>query len=236
MARIGGNQRSTPGRAAGARRLPLRLRDQRRPRHSTTLLVWTKRRSLGGVHIGRREAPRFRPNRQRGVCRGACSQSLAKHQRWPAGGWRLLLGDCDSAASLLDRRFRAGTITSCVGTDGTDGRRDLDHPAIAWPGGAVIASLPAHALPPTRVRRRRDCRSDGRSCLACGCERLADADDRADAFVPKRRSRAWGWGLLLRGDRTARRRRPAERRIGGSCNCSVAEHLSDTAACEGASW
>jgi hypothetical protein len=41
MARIGGNQQSTADRAAGARRLPLRLRDQPRRRHSTTLLVWT---------------------------------------------------------------------------------------------------------------------------------------------------------------------------------------------------
>ena len=35
------NQQSTADRAAGARRLPLRLRDQPRRRHSTTLLVWT---------------------------------------------------------------------------------------------------------------------------------------------------------------------------------------------------
>ena len=45
MARIGGNQQSTADRAAGARRLPLRLRDQPRRRHSTTLLVWTSRRT-----------------------------------------------------------------------------------------------------------------------------------------------------------------------------------------------
>jgi hypothetical protein len=42
--------------------------------------------------------PGPRPNRQRGGCRGACSQSLAKHQRWPVGGWRLLLGEGGSAA------------------------------------------------------------------------------------------------------------------------------------------
>jgi len=41
VARIDGNQQSTAGRAAGARRLPLRLRDQPRRRHSATLLVWT---------------------------------------------------------------------------------------------------------------------------------------------------------------------------------------------------
>ncbi|MGB8878474.1 MAG: hypothetical protein WCD11_19275 [Solirubrobacteraceae bacterium] len=40
MARIGGNQQPTAGRAAGARLLPLPVRDQPRRRHSTTLLVW----------------------------------------------------------------------------------------------------------------------------------------------------------------------------------------------------
>jgi hypothetical protein len=47
MARIGGNQRSTADRVAGARRLPLRLRDQPRRRDSTTLLVWTSTKSAG---------------------------------------------------------------------------------------------------------------------------------------------------------------------------------------------
>jgi hypothetical protein len=41
-----------------------------------------------------------RPNRQRGVSRGACSQSLAKHQRWPVRGRRLLLGEGDHAVGL----------------------------------------------------------------------------------------------------------------------------------------
>ena len=40
--------------------------------------------------------------------------------------------------------------------------RDLDHRAVAWPEGAVISSLPAHALPQL-VRRRRDFRH-GRRC------------------------------------------------------------------------
>ena len=35
---------------------------------------------------------------------------------------------------------------SCVGTDRTDDRRDLDHRAVGWPGGAVISSFPAHPL------------------------------------------------------------------------------------------
>jgi hypothetical protein len=42
---------------------------------------------------------------------GACSQSLAKHQRWPVGGWRLLLGESSSAAS--------GWLTVASGTAAT---------------------------------------------------------------------------------------------------------------------
>ena len=93
-----------------------------------------------------RSAPPMSPLRSR---RGHASwrflsrRALVQSRRWS----RLPLGDRDSAASLLDRRFRASTIPSCVGTDGIDGRRDLDHRAVAWPGGVVISSLPAHALP-----------------------------------------------------------------------------------------
>lgn len=55
-------------------------------------------------------------------------------------------GDCDCTARLLNRWFRASTITFCVGTDGCEGSGDLDHRAVAWPGGAVISWLSAHAL------------------------------------------------------------------------------------------
>ena len=41
ITRIDGNQQPTASRAGSARRLPLRLRDQPRRRHSTTLSVWT---------------------------------------------------------------------------------------------------------------------------------------------------------------------------------------------------
>ena len=50
MAPNGGNQQSTAGRAVGSRRLPLRLRDQPRRQHSTTLLVrtsWGSARARG---------------------------------------------------------------------------------------------------------------------------------------------------------------------------------------------
>jgi hypothetical protein len=63
----------------------------------------------------------------------------------PAG---LDVSDCDSAPALLGARLRASTITSCVGTGRTEGRCDLDHPVVAWPGVAVISSLPAPALLP----------------------------------------------------------------------------------------
>ena len=62
--------------------------------------------------------------------------------------WRFLLGDCDSGPSLLGGRLPASTITSCVGMERTEGSRDVDHRAVAWPGGAVISLLPAHALLP----------------------------------------------------------------------------------------
>jgi hypothetical protein len=44
--------------------------------------------------------PKRRPTR---------SQLLAKHQRPRGSGWRLLVGDSNSAWSLLDRRFRVST-------------------------------------------------------------------------------------------------------------------------------
>jgi hypothetical protein len=47
MARIRRNQQSAAGRAAGARRLPLRLSDQPRRRHSPTLSDRTKRSGDG---------------------------------------------------------------------------------------------------------------------------------------------------------------------------------------------
>ena len=76
---------------------------------------------------------------------------------------RLDVGDCDSAPGLLGGRFRASTITCCMGTGRTEGRCDLDHAAVAWPRVAVISSLPAHALLPIvrsgnrRVGAQRRC-------------------------------------------------------------------------------
>ena len=98
---------------------------------------------------------------------------------------RLDLGDCDSAPGLLGGRFRASTITCCMGTGHTERRCDLDHAAVAWPRGAVISSLPAHALLPivrgdnanSGALRARDpwqsisVRCVGGSCLLLGGRR-----------------------------------------------------------------
>ncbi len=71
MARIGGNQQSTASRLAGARRLPLRLRDQPRRRHSTTVLVWT----IFDSDVERRdETPAFLGEQKYDLA-GACSDS-----------------------------------------------------------------------------------------------------------------------------------------------------------------
>jgi hypothetical protein len=74
--------------------------------------------------------------------------AIPRESTCPAAGFVTPpLGDRDTAGRVLDRRFRASTIMSCAGMNGTDGRRYLDHRAVAWPEGAVISSLPARALP-----------------------------------------------------------------------------------------
>ena len=59
----GAIQQSTAGRAAGARRLPLRLREQPRQRRTTTLLVWTTRDSYERA-TGCARRVRFEPTEQ----------------------------------------------------------------------------------------------------------------------------------------------------------------------------
>ena len=74
------------------------------------------------------------------------------------------------------------TITSCVGMERTEGRRDLDHRAVAWPGVAVISSLPAHALLPfvrsTSLPEAVDdfCFNSLRRLLAAATSRVEQAD------------------------------------------------------------
>jgi hypothetical protein len=70
----------------------------------------------------RHETPGSRPNRQRGVCRGACSQSLAKHPRCPASGWRLLLGEGESEVDLVVSSTRIGKVR----------QRRISRPPCSW--------------------------------------------------------------------------------------------------------
>jgi hypothetical protein len=139
----------------------------------------------------------LRSRRGHAIWRFLSRKALVQSRRWS----RLALGDRDSAASLLDRRFRASTIPSCVGTDGIDGRRDLDHRAVAWPGGAVISSLPAHALPqlvpsrsqhhgrqhlrsPIWIRKRRRPRRPRRQSLPQPADRATARPTQAVGLSP----------------------------------------------------
>ena len=87
---------------------------------------------------------------------------------------RLDVGDRDGAPGLLGGRFRASTITCCMGTGRAEGRCDLDHAAVAWPGVAVISSLPAHALLPI-VRWGSDRRRSFRRHPHVGIAHLAES-------------------------------------------------------------
>ena len=94
--------------------------------------IGRKGADLAAACRGRQETPRFRPNRQRGGCRGACSQSLAKHQRWPVGGWRLLLGGGTSAAptaralEFVAKQARPGRHRGRFGVTKAESGRDAN--------------------------------------------------------------------------------------------------------------
>jgi hypothetical protein len=64
------------------------------------------------------------------------------------GRARLDVGDCDRAPGLLGGRFRASTITYCVGTGRTERPPRPRSPGCRLAGVAVISSLPAHTLLP----------------------------------------------------------------------------------------
>ena len=119
------------------------------------------------------ERGRSRPRGRRDYRNRGVAIARPEHAREPKQSCRaqaphaLDVADCDSAPSWLGGRLRASTITSCVGMDRIEGGRDLDHLAVAWPGLAVISSLPARSLLPivhlntlaaarlrARVRRR----------------------------------------------------------------------------------
>ena len=87
-------------------------------------------------------------------------------------------GDCDSAPEFAGRRLPASVITSCVGIERTEGRRDLGHQAAAWPGVPVITSLPANAL--LRFVHLNSLVDDfGGRCSANGAEARLQRDRRA---------------------------------------------------------
>jgi hypothetical protein len=117
--------------------------------------------------------------------------------------WRIgrsKLGDSDSAPRLLDRRFQTSTSTSCVGMDRTEGRRDLDHRAVALPGGPVISSLPAHGLlqlvrSDSAVRRLKIARN-ARGCGSVGWLPVLARSGGVDRLAWRARRRYAGWGSL----------------------------------------
>jgi hypothetical protein len=110
MARIGENQQSTASRLAGARRLPLRLRDQPRRRHSTTVLVWT----IFDSDVERRdETPAFL-----GGCRIKLSHRklVVIHHQIPTHdrSRRPNFGDRATYMSAESPKFARGASAGCV--------------------------------------------------------------------------------------------------------------------------
>jgi hypothetical protein len=124
---------------------------------------------------------------------------------------RLGLADCDSAPSLLGGRLRASTITSCVGMDRIEGGRDLDHRAVAWPGLAVISSLPAPSLLP--IVQTSDAVRAGRGAGVRGDAAVSVVDGDRVAGCPN----ACEGGSLPERDRgvaaSARTRHSGSRRV-----------------------
>jgi hypothetical protein len=97
--------------------------EQERSSAFHSLMSWTKRSSPSGGLRARRETPRLRPNRQRGGCRGVCSQSLANHQRWHVvlapgcGGEQKYRPNCRRGRERRVRlRFGGGRLGQRAGT------------------------------------------------------------------------------------------------------------------------
>ena len=75
---------------------------------------------------------------------------------------RLPLGDRDQCRQFVGRRFRASTITACVGTDGTDGRPRPRSPGCRLARGSghlIAAGTRAAPTRPFGKRDRASCRS-----------------------------------------------------------------------------
>ncbi len=103
--------------------------------------------------------------------------------------------------------------------------RDLDHRAVAWPEGAVISSLPAHALPqlvrwsgacggPTRARFQgmRDCWAE----LLHSCDTSGQASRSLTAGW-RRRPTCWARGGCFAADRAVKSEQEAGRLGGDRC-------------------
>ena len=104
---------------------------------------------------------------------GAAARAEAVAAR--PGRARLDARDCDSAPSLPGSRLPASTIASCVGMALSTVATTLDHRAAAWPGAAVISSLPALALLRFVLWGRA---TEGAPAICCG-HRLWRADNSA---------------------------------------------------------
>jgi hypothetical protein len=99
-------------------------------RDAATAYARGSKRNRSALKEQRGSVPPTRPNRQRGVCRGACWQSLAKHQRWPVGdGHKLRVHAtprrCSVSSAACGAAARAGRAPPTTG--GSD-------PPLADPG------------------------------------------------------------------------------------------------------
>ena len=104
--------------------------------------------AIGSALGGHRHRPHQRcaGDRVRGKGIARPEQPREPKQSWRAQSRTPGCRDCDSATGLLGGRFRASTITYAWSRAVPRDRCDLDHTVVAWPGVAVISSLPAHAL------------------------------------------------------------------------------------------
>jgi hypothetical protein len=132
-------------------------------------------------------------------------------------GARLDLGDCDSAPGLLAGRFRASTITCCVGTGRTEG------PLRPRSAERRLARRSGHLVPAvTRAARYRPERSRHQLATSSSPAAGSLAGRFADAGSLTRRCKA----VLYSGPSGSRRplRRPEA--AAGRCSCAPAERCA----------
>ena len=125
-------------------------------------IAWTRTKAIVGLGADSvRRAIHLSPLRSR---RGHVSwrflsrKALVRSRRLS----RLPLGDRDQCRQFVGRRFRASTITACVGTDGTDGRPRPRSPGCRLARGSghlIAAGTRAAPTRPFGKRDRASCRS-----------------------------------------------------------------------------